>query len=84
MNAGLTEAVTFVAVAVAVACVGWLVSDVFLTRQLRIRARLGGQLGKTNGDQLPRAELFKNFSRLATDARQPLPSLMGRFQAMLA
>jgi tight adherence protein B len=83
VSLGLIETVTFVAVAVVVASVGSLASDVFLSRQLRIRARLGGQLGKTSFDQLPRAELFKNFSRLAAEAAQPLPGAWIRFQNML-
>ncbi|HVX16055.1 MAG TPA: type II secretion system F family protein [Pirellulales bacterium] len=82
MNTGLVAIVTFAAVTLGVAALGSLASDVFLARQLRIRARLGGQIGST--DQLPREELFKNFGRLASEVAQPLPGIWSRFQDMLA
>jgi tight adherence protein B len=83
MNVGLVETATLVAIAVALAALGCLTSDVFLARQRCIRARLGGQLGSSGPDHHPREELFKNFSRLASEAAQPLPGMWSRFQDML-
>ncbi|HEV3344174.1 MAG TPA: type II secretion system F family protein [Pirellulales bacterium] len=83
MNAGLVEVVTFLAVAMMVAALSSMGSDALLARQRRIRARLGGRLGQSGSDPLPRAELFKNLSRLTSEGTPPLSDVWNRFQDML-
>jgi tight adherence protein B len=83
MSPHLIEIAAFVVVALLVAAVGSMISDALFASQLRIRARLGGRLGESGSDPLPRAELFKNFGRLATEAAQPWPGIWSRFQDLL-
>lgn len=83
MNAAAIQTVTFVTVAIAVAAVGSLATDVFLVPRRRIRERLEGRMGDPVEGGLPKGELFKDFSQLASETAERLPGLWSRFQDLL-
>jgi tight adherence protein B len=79
----LIVSLSCVAAALAVACAGWLASDLLLRDRARIRSRLKEGSGAQPAIAGTKGALFKDFGQLAMEAAPPLPGLWSRFQDLL-